>query len=148
MWQLWWAGKSQQITGYVEFVVLHLIVTYADGRSLGARFDKVQVKESVLSVGNMIRDDGAGNWWGAPFDRRPLRDFPSDNCLPFYTPDDTCVSNTVPPVEEQLDLYNGTIKYRGYPWRIGNVSYDSVHIRSIELWITCLHCVDETFPVP
>lgn len=136
------------IIEYSDYVVLHLIVSYADGRSLSARFDKVLVKESTLTVGNMIRDDGAGNWWGAPFDGRPLRDFPLANCLPFYTPDDTCISNTVAPAEEQLNLYDGTIKYRGFPWLIGNVSYDSVHINRIELWITYPQYVNETFPGP
>lgn len=125
-------------------MVLHVVVIYVDGRSLGAHFDMIRVDEGNLSVGNMTKNEGAGNWWRAPFAERPLRFFPQENCFPFYTPNYTCVSNSVPPAEEQLALYNGTIKDRGFPWITGNWRYDSSPIDKIQFWITCPTCVDNT----
>ena len=128
-----------------ETLVLHLVIIYVDGRELVADFDSVVVKNnSVLSVGNLIADEGAGNWWEAPFSGRSLRSFPDTNCYKFYTPNDTCVSLTTMDADKQLERYNGTVLYRGYPWLTGDENYDTTRIKYIDFWMTCAECQKKT----
>lgn len=140
-WQLWWNGKQTppSLTPD-ELLLLHLAVIYEDGRTLNAYFDSVVVAAGgALSVGNLTSDDGAGNWWEAPFSGRSLRSFPDTNCHDFYTPNTTCVSRTTPSAEQQMLDYNGTI-HRGYPWLTGDDSYDNVSISHIYFWVKCAQC--------
>lgn len=140
-WQLWWWGEKNPRSTPDEALLLRIIIVYADGRLVSADFDSVVVKnKGTLSVGNLITDGGAGNWWEAPFAERPLRSFPSSNCRRFYTPNNTCVSLTTMPAEKQLELYNGTVLYRDYPWRTGDDSYDTVRISNIDFWVKCAQC--------
>lgn len=141
-WQLWWnGGETPPGITPNEPLLLHLAVIYGDGRTLNAYFDSVKVvANGALSVGNLTQDDGAGNWWEAPFDGRELRSFPDGNCYSFYTPNATCVSITAPPAEEQLLLYNDTILYRGYPWLVDDDNYDNVSISAIQFWVKCVMC--------
>lgn len=140
-WQLWWKGEqSPPALTPDEALLLHLAVIYGDGRTLNAYFDSVQVTAGgALSVGNLTHDDGAGNWWEAPFTNRPLQSFPDSNCHNFYTPKTTCVSLTTPLAEQQILDYNETI-YRGYPWLTGDGSYDNVSISNIYFWVRCAQC--------
>ncbi|XP_063876891.1 uncharacterized protein LOC135109415 [Scylla paramamosain] len=143
-WQLWW-GKRIKVAKPTpeEALVLHLILVYTDGRELSSYFDSVAFEESgELSVGNLTIDKGAGNWWQAPFSNRPLRRLYNSNCRPFYTPNDTCVSHTTESVEEQRELYNGTVLYLGYAWLTGEQSYDNVPILHINMWVKCAQCED------
>ncbi|XP_045130221.1 uncharacterized protein LOC123515553 [Portunus trituberculatus] len=144
-WQLWWGdGIETAKRTPREELVLHLILVYENKRELSSYFNSVAFEESgELSVGNLIVDEGAGNWWQAPFSNRSLRHFPDSNCRPFYTPNETCVSHTTKSMEEQRELYNGTVLYRGFAWLTGNQSYDSVPILHINMWVKCAQCEDE-----
>ncbi|XP_063876893.1 uncharacterized protein LOC135109416 [Scylla paramamosain] len=143
-WQLWWGkGISKAKHTPKEALTLRLILVYVDGRELSSYFDSVAFEKSgELSVGNLTVDEGAGNWWQAPFSSRPLRRLYNSNCRPFYTPNDTCVSHTTKSVEEQRELYNGTVLYLGYAWLTGEQSYDNVPILHINMWVKCAQCED------
>ncbi|XP_045130218.1 uncharacterized protein LOC123515550 [Portunus trituberculatus] len=144
-WHRWWGNDVNKTRSTPqEALVLHLILVYADKRELSSFFNSFVYKESIgLSVGNLTADEGAGNWWQAPFSNRPLRHFPDSNCRPFYTPNETCISHTTESVEKQRELYNGTVLHRGFAWLTGNQSYDSVPILHINMWVKCAQCEDE-----
>ncbi|XP_042203111.1 uncharacterized protein LOC121853196 [Homarus americanus] len=131
-WQKIWPSKLQIPNIHL---LLAVRIVYMNDEVVNSTFSSVAMANGVLSVGDYI-EGVAGNEWGAPFTNRTLvKENKQSTCKSFFYSTNNCEAQGVRSVEEQLKLYNGTIKHRGFNWITGITSKDSLEIKDISLWV-------------